>query len=98
MSDQAALPEDYAERAAAMPANTWTFRRIFVFIVTGVLLVLLWRLVELMPVEAAPEIAKWLIVLIAIFAVLYLVGPTAEHVVRLGSIVQSIWPFGRAKA
>ncbi len=89
-----ALPSDYAERLSALPANSWTFRRIFIFAATALLLALEWRMVELMPPADLAGVAKWHVALIGLLAFLYLVGPTAEHVVRLGSLVQSFWPLG----
>lgn len=86
---------DYAEQAAALPPNKWTFRRFAFFLVVAVLLALRWREIELMPAEDLRETAHDGALLIGLFAILYFIGPTAEHIVRLGKIVQAAWPFGR---
>ena len=98
MSDQAALPSDYAERAAAVPANTWTFRRIAFFAVVTALLLMRWRQIELMPATDLKDVAHDDTILIFLIVFLYFVGPTAEHFVRVSGIVQSFWPFGKKPA
>lgn len=92
---EAATPiADHAEPLArALPDGVWTFRRVFVWLLTLVLLTLIWRIVELAPAEHLAGIAQGLIGLIALLVIVYTIGPTAEHIVRLGKIVEALVPW-----
>lgn len=85
MSDESAPAPlaDYAEPLRSLPDGVWTFRRVYAFGVTIAALLLIWRAIELMPPEHIGMLARWLVLLLMLIAVLYNVGPTAEHIVRL---------------
>ncbi len=91
---------DYAEPLQkALPDGVWTFRRVFVFGLTLLTLALVWRIVELAPAEQLPGVAKWLICLNMLLVVVYTIGPTAEHFVRLGAaarvLIEALVPWKR---
>lgn len=89
---------DYAEPLKGLPAGVWTFRRVFVFALTLIAMALVWRIIELAPPAYLAAIAKWLIGLVGLLVVVYTIGPTAEHIVRLGKVVEALSPFRKGGA
>lgn len=87
-----------ADAAKALPANQWLYRRIFIYAVTIVLLYFRWTAEQRMPAEDLAAASVWDIAVVAFLAFIYVAGATAEHFVRLGSIVQAINPFARKPA
>ncbi len=79
---------DYAETLDPLPNPQWTFRRVYLWLVSTVLLIMLWRAVERAPPDAIETIALGLIVLLGFALSIYLIGPTAEHIVRLGAALK----------
>jgi uncharacterized membrane protein YfcA len=60
----------------------WTWRRLFVFVVTVIALsVVAWIVHKLDDADGLKNLAQWLIGLIAMLSTYYLIGPTAEHIV-----------------
>ncbi len=76
-------PPDLAEGLKGLPEGVWTYRRIFVFSLTIGAMLLVYKIVDLARPEDLPGIAKMLIWLVMLLAVLYIAGPIAEHIVRL---------------
>lgn len=86
--------EAVKELPDALPENSWTYRRLAFFVIVGALLALRWRTVERMPPEDLREVISQDTFLIALFAVLYIVGPTAEYMVRIfkiGGAIVTAW-------
>lgn len=59
----------------------WLWRRLYVYLSTGVSWLLLDRLIAVVPPEAAPRLAQGLMALLALTLVLYLVAPTAQQLI-----------------
>jgi hypothetical protein len=69
------------EMSPPLAEGRWLWRRLYVFVVTGAGWALLDRLVAVAPAEAAPDLAKRLMGLLALTMVLYLVAPTAQQLI-----------------
>ncbi|QIF83078.1 hypothetical protein E4341_11640 [Brevundimonas sp. 'scallop'] len=66
-----------------MAEGRWLFRRLYAFAVSAGLWVLLMRTVGRTPAEMLPRITDGLMGLLALILVLYLVAPTAQHLITL---------------
>ena len=95
-------PVEVADSLKGLPEGVWTYRRIYVFTLTLIALALVWRIIELARPEDLPSIAKFLVSLAMVLAVLYIAGPLAEHIVRLFSLAKvlidsvAFWKRGKA--
>lgn len=76
MTDRTRNPNGLAE-------GRWLWRRLYVFIASLGLWVLLSRVVGRTPPDALPQVARGLMGLIALMLVLYLVAPTAQQMIAL---------------
>jgi hypothetical protein len=63
----------------AMPEARWLWRRIYVFCTSAGAWLLLERIVRASPPEAALQVARSLMMLLALTMILYLVAPTAQQ-------------------
>ncbi len=66
---------------APLAEGRWLWRRLYVYAVTGMVWLLLDRLIVLVPPQAAPRMAQGLMALLALTLVLYLVAPTAQQLI-----------------
>lgn len=66
-----------------MAEGKWLWRRLYVFASTGALWGLLAALVARAPAAAAPGMARDLMHLLALVLVLYLVAPSAQHLIEV---------------
>ncbi|WP_242913472.1 hypothetical protein [Brevundimonas pishanensis] len=69
--------------SAPQPEAQWLWRRLFTWIVTAFILLQLHLLIDRMPLEDLRTIAERLILLLASLIALYLIGPSAEHIIAL---------------
>lgn len=69
--------------SAPQPEAQWLWRRLFTWIVTAFILLQLHLLIARMPLEDLRTIAERLIMLLASLIALYLIGPSAEHIIAL---------------
>lgn len=67
----------------ALAEGRWLWRRLYVFVASLGLWLLLYRVIGRAPPERLPEIAGGLMGLIALMLLLYLVAPTAQQMVEL---------------
>lgn len=67
----------------------WLWRRLYVFVSSGVAWLLLDRLIPLVPAEAAPRMIERLMSLLALIMVLYLVAPTAQQLLASLRLLRS---------
>lgn len=67
--------------APPLAEGQWLWRRLYVYAVTGMVWLLLDRLIVLVPPQAAPRMAQGLMALLALTLVLYLVAPTAQQLI-----------------
>ena len=65
------------------PEAQWLWRRLFTWIVTAFILLQLHLLIDRMPLDDLRTIAERLILLLASLIALYLIGPSAEHIIAL---------------
>ncbi len=66
----------------------WLWRRLYVFATSGAAWLLLDRLIEGTPPEAAPRLAQGLMALLALVLVLYLVAPTAQQLIATLAVLR----------
>lgn len=76
-----------------LPEASWLWRRVFVFVVTTVLLVFVWFVVEHLAVtallwprggiEALKDVARYLLLFAWMLATYYLLAPSAEQLTKL---------------
>ena len=76
-----------------LPESSWFWRRVFVYIVTGCVLWMLWGAIDRLGevakvrpdigVDALLSLCKWIICFTGALATYYLVAPSAEQVVKL---------------
>jgi len=79
-----------------LPEHRWLWRRLYVFLASLAVWRLLLLAVERVPAEALPGVARNLMGLLALVVVLYLVAPTAQHVVELLAQLRTrLLPGGR---
>lgn len=69
--------------SAPQPEAQWLWRRLFTWVVTAFILLQLHLLIDRMPLEDLRTIAERLILLLASLIALYLIGPSAEHIIAL---------------
>lgn len=69
--------------SAPQPEAQWLWRRLFTWIVTAFILLQLHLLIDRMPLDDLRTIAERLILLLASLIALYLIGPSAEHIIAL---------------
>jgi len=69
------------EGPAPLAEGRWLWRRLYVFLTSGVAWLLLDRLIAAAPPEASPRLAQGLMILLAVTMVLYLVAPTAQQLI-----------------
>lgn len=69
--------------SAPQPEAQWLWRRLFTWIFTAFILLQLHLLIDRMPLEDLRTIAERLILLLASLIALYLIGPSAEHIIAL---------------
>lgn len=72
-------PVKPSETGSPLAEGRWLWRRLYVFATSGVVWLLLDRLIPLVPAEAAPRLIERLMSLLALTMVLYLVAPTAQQ-------------------
>lgn len=78
--------------AEAFPENTWFFRRVYVYAVTGICLVLeLAAIATKAPALGTITIA--LCTLVGWVAAIYLIAPTREHLARMVSLKDTLTAF-----
>jgi hypothetical protein len=65
----------------SLAEGRWLWRRLYVFATSGGAWFLLDRLIAMVPPDAAPELARALMGLLALTLVLYLVAPTAQQLI-----------------
>lgn len=87
----ASSPEN---RVSPLAEGRWLWRRLYVFATTGAAWLLLWRLIPVIPAEAAPRLTEALMGLLALTMVLYLVAPTAHQLV---ASLRLLWSIRRRK-
>lgn len=66
----------------------WLWRRLYVFATSGAAWMLLDRLVDASPPEAAQRLAQALMALLALIMVLYLVAPTAQQLIATLAVLR----------
>ncbi|WP_420479666.1 hypothetical protein [Brevundimonas sp. FT23028] len=69
------------EPGRPLAEGRWFWRRLYVFASSAALWVLLARVGDMIPPEAAPRLAEALMGLLALTMVLYLVAPTAQELI-----------------
>ncbi len=84
MTDPAAPTEP-----VPLAEGRWLWRRLYVFVSSGVAWLLLDRLIPLVPAEAAPRMIERLMSLLALIMVLYLVAPTAQQLLASLRLLRS---------
>lgn len=90
-------PEQNAALQPGLAEGRWLWRRLYVFVTTGGLWWLLLDAVGKAPATALPELARDLMHLLALVLVLYLVAPSAQHLVEiLASLKLRLATGGRA--
>lgn len=67
----------------AMPEPQWIWRRLLTWVVVAAVLVAVHRVIGLIPPAHLAPVADRLIWLLGAVVTLYLIGPTAEHIVAL---------------
>lgn len=70
-----------APPGANLAEGRWLWRRLYVFATSGGAWLLLDRVIAMVPADAAPELARGLMGLLALTLVLYLVAPTAQQLI-----------------
>lgn len=73
------------KRDTPLPEGRWLWRRLYAFLVSGGLWVLLMRVVGRAAPEQTPRLAEGLMGLLALILVLYLVAPTAQQLAALAA-------------
>ncbi len=86
-----------------LPESNWLWRRVFVFVVTGAILWMLWGAINRLGasalvnptrgVDALMTLCKWLIGFDAMIATYYMVAPSAEQITKAIQIAKS-WRHG----
>lgn len=76
-----------------LPESNWLWRRVFVFVVTTVVLWMVWGAITrlgasamLQPALGVPALltlCKWLLSMVAIMATYYMIAPSAEQVIKM---------------
>lgn len=66
-----------------LPEGQWVWRRVAIFTVCSFLMWKLHGLIDRMPLGDLRPITQHLILLLATLLALYLIGPTAEHIIAL---------------
>lgn len=74
---------DPSSASRPMPEPQWFWRRLLTWVVVVAVLVAVHRVIGLIPAAQLGAIASKLIWLLGAVVTLYLVGPTAEHIVAL---------------
>ena len=74
--------------APLLAEGRWLWRRLYVFMTSGAAWLLLDRLIEGTPPEAAPGLAQGLMALLALILVLYLVAPTAQQLIATLAVLR----------
>jgi apolipoprotein N-acyltransferase len=70
--------------ASALPELDWKWRRWFVFGLTVALVGLAWRVIEITPdVTTLRMVARYSLFLVALLAMLYIAGASAEGITKL---------------
>lgn len=92
MSDGPSAPA-VADVQDPLPESSWLWRRVFTFVVTGVILYFLWcamdrlsRVAMIAPAEGVPALlalCKWIISLTILMTTYYLIAPSAEQIVKV---------------
>lgn len=87
-----------SERPDCQPLaeGRWLWRRLYAFMVSAGLLVLLMRTVARMPADMLPKMTDGLMGLLALILVLYLVAPTAQQLAALIAEARLRLPGGRS--
>lgn len=76
-----------------LPEANWLWRRVFVYLVTGVILYMVWGAMDrlaasamLLPERGIPALlalSKWLIAMSGLVVTFYMVAPSAEQIVKM---------------
>lgn len=74
---------------SGLAEGRWLWRRMYVFATSGGAWLLLDRLIAMVPPEAAPDLARALMALLALTLVLYLVAPTAQQLITSLSLLKT---------
>lgn len=70
--------------ASALPELDWGWRRGFIFVVTSALLLLVWRIVEMVAdVITLRMIARYSLILVGLGMMLYIAGASSEGITKL---------------
>jgi hypothetical protein len=91
-------PPLLADPQDPLPESGFLYRRITVWVVSLIILALLWFIVVTLgkrddATDGLVTIAKWLIGLFAMVQTYYLIAPSAEHIVRIMQTVNA-WKSG----
>ena len=82
-------PTAPADPPTGLAEGRWLWRRLYVYATSGGAWLLLDRLIALVPPDAAPDLARALMALLALTLVLYLVAPTAQHLITSLSLLKT---------
>lgn len=74
---------DPSTASRPMPEPQWFWRRLLTWVVVVAVLYGLHRLIGLVPAQDLAPIAELLVWLLGSVVSLYLIGPTAEHIIAL---------------
>lgn len=69
--------------ASDRPEPKWVWRRLIVWVVSVFAMLQLHGILKRIPLEHIAQIADRLLVLLGLVLAVYLIGPTAEHIVAL---------------
>lgn len=96
MSDGPPTPATPVDIQDPLPESSWLWRRVFTFVVTGVVLWFLWGAIDRLGdvamitphlgVPALLSLCKWIIALTILMTTYYLIAPSAEQVVKMFKI------------
>ena len=82
-------PTAPADPSTGLAEGRWLWRRLYVYATSGGAWLLLDRLIALVPPDAAPDLARALMALLALTLVLYLVAPTAQQLITSLSLLRT---------
>ena len=82
-------PTPSADPPASQAEGRWLWRRLYVYATSGGAWLLLDHLIAAVPPDAAPDLARGLMALLALTLVLYLVAPTAQQLIASLSLLKT---------